>query len=197
MYKERYKDMTMDIHNLSLSVEEAISLFRMELLEKGKSERTIEGYCRHDLKKMLMWLRNRWNESESTGEVTVQNITRTDIRDLVTYWKTSTPLAGTTINRQIAAVKTFFAFLHEKKIILVDPASEITVKRIQRQNKIRWLSRQQIGRLFHVVETQTHSGEFKKKRDKALISVLVNTGVRITPSIREIQETIQRIEFLG
>ncbi|WP_433944689.1 tyrosine-type recombinase/integrase [Paenibacillus sp. SN-8-1] len=162
----------------TLSIENAIILFRDHLREKGKSERTIEGYCKQDLKKFVEWLSVRWVDSGTTQDLCIANVTKTDIRDLVSFWKTNTPLAASSINRQIAAIKSFFSFLNEEGYIPINPAADITVKRIQRQNQIKWLSRQQVGRLFHAIETQQHAGQLKRVRDKAILSVLVNSGVR-------------------
>ncbi|WP_145410852.1 tyrosine-type recombinase/integrase [Paenibacillus xylanexedens] len=167
-----------DNSNSELTMESAIILFGDYLLDKGKSERTISGYCKHDLKKLVEWLDTRWSELETDQDLYVTSVTKTDIRDIVSFWKTNTSLAASSVNRQIAAVKSFFAFLYEQNYVPTNPALDITMKRIQRQNQIKWLTRQQVGRLFHVIETQQHAGKLKKVRDKAVVSVLVNSGVR-------------------
>ncbi|MGF9796367.1 tyrosine-type recombinase/integrase [Brevibacillus agri] len=158
-----------------ITVSEGIRLFLRKLSET-KSENTVKSY-KSDLDIFLRHLNVSW-VGDNDGDILVQEITKTDLRDMISNWKSLNTSAPTSINRRIVAVKSFFKFLNGNGYVITDIAEDLSVKRIQKQNLVKWLTRQQVGRLLHVVENQL-GNEAKKARDKVVFITLLNCGLRV------------------
>ncbi len=163
---------------MELMFDEALTLFLDDLKNKGKSETTIKNY-KADLGRFRDWLNDREDDPTGRGPG-VSGVGRIVLKEYAQHLKMSGEVKPTTVNRRIISLKSFFKYLHDTNRIPTNPATDIKVKRIQRQNETRWLTRNEVGKLFHAIDTAQHQGKLKKARDKAIITVLVNCGLRVS-----------------
>lgn len=157
----------------------AIEQYMNTLINEGKSDNTIKSY-RLDLKYFLEFIEAQDSKGEgATGGTGVHSARKKDIEKYVEFLKSS-GIAPATANRRIVSLRKFFEYLTSKGVIATNPAADIKVKAIQRQNTVKWQSREEVNRVLSAAETQSNAGSKKKIRDKALLSVAVNCGVRVS-----------------
>lgn len=167
---------------LNVGFQEAIALFLQHLEAKGKSALTAKNY-KVDLVRFVEWLNEReGNEDPHHTPHTPAQVGRITVKDYAQFLKTSGSVAPATAtaNRRIISLKAFFSFLHETNVIPVNPTTDLTTKAIQRQNDVKWLTRDEVSKLFHAIETAPHESPAKKSRDKAVLTLLLNCGLRVS-----------------
>lgn len=162
----------------TLSFEEAKELFAKELTEKGKSSLTIKNYIK-DVERFMDWYEERVSDDAPTRGGRVCDIGRITLKEYAEFLKTSGKVAPTTANRRIIALKQFFSFLHDKEHMLTNPSDDLSIKAIQKGNTPNWLSREEVSRIFNAIDREPRARDYKKARDKAIISILVNCGLRV------------------
>ncbi|MBZ9536532.1 tyrosine-type recombinase/integrase [Cytobacillus oceanisediminis] len=161
----------MEINSVTFS--QAIEGFKNYLIEKNRSSNTIKSYVQ-DLHFLESWL-----SDIHSNPIMVHAITKTDIKDFEREIKLDSSLSPATINRRLVAIKKWADFLVESKFSPVNLSDEITIKKVQKQNTIRWLTRQEVGRLLHAIELTKHSNFQKGLLHETLVILLVNLGLRI------------------
>lgn len=160
--------------NSSVSVVNSIQLFEHYLETKGNSIKTIKSY-KEDINYFHNWLKNRY-QGESPH---VHFITAIDCKDYENFLKNESGLSTATINRRIVAVRKWSSFLLITGIQNADIGKELKTKKFQRQNQIKWLERSEVGQLFHLIERGNGKNDAKVALHKAIISILVNAGLRV------------------
>jgi integrase/recombinase XerD len=148
---------------------------------KGYSENTIAAY-RNDLMQFSRFVRDHRAAPTEPGEVT---------RELVEAYverlqQGPDEYAPSTVARKIAAIKSFFHFLFEQKIILSDPAARLTSPKVKK-NAPKTLSRVELERLLAAPGQQTGP---KALRDRALLELLSSTGMRVTEVVNLLLEDV-------
>ena len=153
-------------------------LKRMEA--DGKSENTLKGYgmC---YRRFLGWLKSSW------GNVTdIEDVTQTIIRDFKSFLQTRIDVqtqrqfAPATINQNLIALRTLLLFARSIGVeYRSDPISAIKLIPIANQNNTRWLPNEDVTKIFHAIELLERTSEKRKAFYKAVISVLVNCGLRV------------------
>ena len=138
---------------------------------KGYSENTIAAY-RNDLAQFSKFVRDHRAGPTETGEVT-RELVETYVARLQ---QGPDEYAASTVARKIAAVKSFFRFLFEQRIIPSDPAARLTSPKVKK-NAPKTLSRVELERLLAAPGQQTSP---KALRDRALLELLSSTGMRVT-----------------
>ncbi|GAB6181779.1 tyrosine recombinase XerA [Desulfotomaculum defluvii] len=162
--------------NNTITFQEAINKFLEELETQGKSNLTVTNY-RVDLNKFVEWL---GRHDPHTTPATPGEIGRVVIKDYAQFLKTSGEFAPATANRRIISLRAFFKYLTDKGVITSNPTTDVKTKSIQAQNEVKWLTRPEVSKLFHAIETAPREGKEKKARDKAILSILVNCGLRVS-----------------
>ncbi|RYD01929.1 hypothetical protein N752_27790 [Desulforamulus aquiferis] len=122
------------------------------------------------MERFVAWLNE--NTTKEDPHTTPGEIGRVTVKDYAQFLKTSGKVAPATANRRIISLRAFFTFLLDKGIIATNPTTDVKTKSIQKQNDIKWLSRNEVSKLFHALETAP--------RDKAILSILVNCGLRVS-----------------
>lgn len=139
--------------------------------QKGYSENTIAAY-RNDLMQLSKFVRDRRAGPTEPGEVTPELVEAYVER----LQQGPDEYAPSTVARKIAAVKSFFHFLFEQKIILSDPAARLSSPKV-RKNAPKTISRVELEQLLAAPGQQTGP---KALRDRALLELLSSTGMRVT-----------------
>lgn len=147
-----------------------IAAFEKWLREEDKAEQTIRSYI------TTINLFSRWLEhSEVTLEV--DRITSIHLMDYRSYLMNNLNQKPSSVNRTIAALKTFFQWAVEANIITKNPAKKIKMKRVQQNIAPKWLTDQEQNRFLNVLETERN--ELKQARDKALLLTMLRAGLRV------------------
>lgn len=158
---------------VSVTFSQSINEFRNYLIESNRSKNTIKSYVQ-DLLILESWLFSR-----HADPIMVEAITKTDIKDFEREIKTTSTLSPATVNRKLVSVKKWATYLFESKFSPVNLGQEISIMKVQKQNTIRWLTRQEVGRLLHAVQLTKHKNFQKGLLHETLIILLVNLGLRI------------------
>jgi len=143
--------------------------FTEHLRKQDRADKTIQGYI-SDLQSFTEWFRQRNGEILTDG-----NLTSTDVREY-RQWLVRRGAAPSTINRHLATLRIFSHWLN----------ISIDVKGVEEQNLApRWLDRKEQAALVRETEktinsARTGSGKIQGLRDRAVIVLLLNSGLRIS-----------------
>ncbi len=85
-------------------------------------------------------------------------------------------LAGSTRQRKVFAIRSFFGFLEQSHEVRPNPAAKLIPPEVERPQP-RWLTEAEYKRLQLTVAQST---DFSAVRDAAIIEVLLQTGMRLT-----------------
>ncbi len=143
----------------------------INMLSKGEDEHgsgnrnTIMAY-RNDLSQLCNYL-------QSEGVEQWSQVTREQIAAYLLQMREGRAYRPTTVARKLAALKSFFRYLHTKELIASDPVEKLEAPRIQKDLP-QVLSPEQINHLFAQVDQTTPAG----LRDFAMLHILYSTGMR-------------------
>jgi integrase/recombinase XerD len=135
-------------------------------LEEGASPRTIEAY-RRDVIRCAAWLREQ-------GITTARDITPASLREFVYHLK-DLGLAGSSIRRNISALRTWFRILVAEGLVQTDPTERL-------DSPQRWrtlpevLSVDEITRLLAAPQLD----ERLAFRDRAMLELAYGAGLRVS-----------------
>ena len=147
-----------------------INEYEVFLMEHKKlSENTLQSY-RRDLKYFGLYL-------ESLSIDSFIAVASVDLMTYIIYLKKAGK-ANATISRNIASIRTFYSFLHNKGYMSHNPATELEAPKTDRKLP-HVLSLSEVERLLAKPDLRTSIG----KRDKAMIELLYATGIRVSELI--------------
>lgn len=135
-------------------------------VEKGLARNTLESYQR-DLNKFLQYLKR----SEIQG---FENASRKNISQYLMEQKQN-GLAATTVNRNLASIRSFCHFLLKEGLIEENPAIELESPRTEKKLP-SVLSFNDVELLLNQPDLTSFTG----KRDKAMLELLYATGIRVS-----------------
>jgi len=138
--------------------------------EYNYSNNTTAAY-KNDLNQFVKFLQN----GHYTNMESWQNVTPEMVRDYVEYMK-GQPYASSSVARKVAAVKSFFNYLHERNQIPENPTTYVDSPKVKKRLP-QTLTFQEVERLL-AAPTQKKSP--KNLRDTALLNLLYATGMRVT-----------------
>lgn len=139
--------------------------------EKGYSDNTIAAY-RNDLSQFADFARARVGTIPDLAAITPQVVA--DFVDSLQSGPTTYALS--TVARKVAAVKSFFHFLTELKVISVDPTQRVSSPKVKKHVP-RILTSLEMEQLL---AAPARVGGPKATRDAAMLAVLYATGLRVT-----------------
>lgn len=137
--------------------------------EKNCSSLTLKSY-REDLAQFGLFLSGR-KEGPAAHAGQVDHVM---IREFLSQLM-SRAYSRKSVQRKLAAVKSFFKFLYLRRMIGANPADLVSSPRLGR-NLPRFLYPDEINRMLDSLDADS----FEDRRNKALIEVLFSTGVRIS-----------------
>ena len=132
---------------------------------KGISVNTEMAY-RRDLMKLVRYLADQ-------GIFEVDKITATNLNSYMLYMEKE-GLTNTTISRNIASIKVFFAYLIRQGLVKEDISECLTAPRIERRAP-KSAAKEDVEKVLSVPNGKTP----KLLRDKAMIELLYSTGIMV------------------
>ena len=149
----------------------ALHAFLLDMRSRGYSELTLKGYNSH-LQKFRIWL------FSNRGYVSLADIRRDDLQAYAQHLalqktRKGKPLAVSTRNGHLNALRSFFAYLTKSGHLLANPASELSNFRAQKKLP-RVPSYEEILRLLAAVDSSV-----KGLRDRAWMELLYGSGLRL------------------
>lgn len=146
-----------------------IDLYVEYLKENGKDSKTIKTYL-HSVMDFKKW---------SKQENKLIKAKPIDIRNYITYLRHERRIAPSTINKYIASLKSFYAYLTEQELIKNNPMEQI--KRISfthiSTNNNKWLSPLEQDKFISYAELEPN--EWLRIRNLAVIDLMLFAGLRV------------------
>ncbi len=151
-------------------MEAALTAF-LEFLseEQGYSENTIAAY-KNDLSQLESFLQKRESPLSEWAQVNEETV-QAYLEALE-----NKEYASSTIARKIAALKSFFHYLHNERTIRSDPTVNLDSPKVQKRLP-KSLTHRQVERLL---VAPPKDGTPKSLRDRALLHLIYSTGMRVT-----------------
>lgn len=162
---------------------------------KGMSPNTIKGY-KSDLNMFFKFLlRNRKNPTDNDiTDKFISNIQLQDLHDFVKYLEAERKNGANARSRKISSLKSFFEYLLKVGRIENNPALNLEVPEIKKENPT-YLTLKQCQKLLNAID-----GDFKE-RDYCIITLFLNCGLRISELIKidldDIQDDILTVTGKG
>ncbi|SHE99327.1 integrase/recombinase XerC [Desulfofundulus australicus DSM 11792] len=117
----------------------------------------------------------RWLEDTTGSPFDPASVTPLDVADYRRYMLNRNRKPAT-INLHLDALSSFFSWVASNGLISFDPTEG--VKRVPEQRGApRWLTRQELGALMRAVQ------KYGIPRDRALLAILLHTGLRISEAV--------------
>jgi integrase/recombinase XerC len=157
--------------------------FIQALQANDRRPRTIDSYTK-DIHLFANWFSQQHNR-----EPILTDITPLDVRDYRTYLQQTCGLAPNTVNRRLASMRVFLEWAVEAGHLAVNPAARIRgIKSIDLAP--RWLTRTEQHRLLNALERTVQAAQAQASkqmtpaleqalRDRAIVLILLNTGLRV------------------
>jgi integrase/recombinase XerC len=169
--------------------------FKQFLKDAGKSERTITGYIAD------LGIFARWFEQTNGEVLRLDNLTPTDVREYKQYLLNIQKAKATTINRHLAALRSYAAWAKTTGSAVYNPAEGI--KGISQQKHApKWLDRKEQAAVLRegerrVQAAKTEPAKRQAIRDHCILVVLLNTGLRVSELVALEVEDIALSERKG
>ena len=150
--------------------------FLQWLLEEGKDEKTVKAY-RTTIEQFMQWYIG------TTGYDTLSKVKPIEIKEYVAFMKHTINRKQATINKSIAALKTFFSYLADSGLVHDNPMTRIKIQKVQaseslgEKNVIKWLTKMEQERFMIYVELERNN--FMRLRNLAVIDLMLYSGLRV------------------
>lgn len=139
--------------------------------EKRYSQHTITSY-KSDLEKFLLFVSQEYQTNQ------IQDINHAVIRSWIIFLSES-GMGARSINRKIAALKSYFKFLLKREVIEENPTQRL--KPLKVEKKLPSFVRE--AEMDLMLDHFNFSDGFEGARDQLVIELLYNTGIRLSELI--------------
>jgi site-specific recombinase XerD len=149
--------------------------FESFLRQQDRSPETVSAYTR-DIRGFAVWF-----QSTNQEELTPNLLTNTDVKQYK-YYLLKQEAAPNTINRKLIAIRNYCKWAKYAGKIDFDPTAEI--KPIKQQElSPKWLGKKEQYAILRTLERNIHSSKTSLQkqnaiRDKAIVTILLQTGLR-------------------
>jgi integrase/recombinase XerD len=155
--------------------------FTTHLAGRDLSPRTLRGYAR-DVR-----LFARWFEATNGKPSSPTHVTPLDVREYRQHLQTVKKQKPNTINRKLAALRTFFGWAVQAGHAPASPLEEIRDVP-QARRAPHWLDRPAQYKLLRTVQEQTRladakgleAGCWRARRDETVVALLLHAGLRVS-----------------
>ncbi|MDP2703614.1 MAG: tyrosine-type recombinase/integrase [bacterium] len=165
-------------------------------VEKGLSSKTQENYARF-IKRFFDWLKTTNLSSLKPHELTADHIWKYRIflaRQTRSRRRGKKPLEKSTQNYYLIALRSLLSYFAERDIVSL-PMDKIKLVRDKGDPEVRFLTIEQLEKLFSIPDVQTPAG----LRDRTILETFFSTGMRISELAalnRDQVETSLKSDFL-
>jgi integrase/recombinase XerC len=165
-----------------------LARFRKKLVSQDLSVITVDGYI-HDLDYFFRWL------LELEGHaVNVKKISAADLRAFRQEMVNIKRQKAASINRRIQALKRFFNWAVQQKLIRKNPAEELRFVKRKASTQPLALSKAEVHALLRVSGLSSHG---LAKRNYAMLQLMLQAGLRISEVVKLQYRDIQVKERSG
>jgi len=155
-------------------------------IEKGLSSKSQENYARF-LKKFFDWLKINNLENLKPHELSPDHVWKYRVFLSRRYIpKTKKPLKKSTQNYYLIALRSLLNYFTDRDILSL-PAEKIKLAKDKGERQVRFLTLEQIEKLFSTPDTSKVHG----LRDRAILETLFSTGMRIAELVSLNQNQIK------
>jgi integrase/recombinase XerD len=146
----------------------AISGWEMFLNDQGRSPHTVKAFM-GDLNLLISFL---------PPDRTIGSITTTDLNNFLEWMQhdRGVPCSPKTLARRITSIKSFFRWLHDNGVILIDPAEKVVQKSVVSPLPTV-LTPSEMEAIIEVADRFRH-GENADTRYYTLVTLLLATGIK-------------------
>ena len=155
-------------------------------IEKGLSSKSQENYSRF-IKKFFDWLKINNLENLKPHQLTPEHVWQYRVflsRQYIS--KKKKPLKKATQNYYLIALRSLLNFFADRNILSL-PAEKIKLAKNKEEKEVRFLSLEQVKKLFSIPDTSTVQG----LRDRTILEILFSTGMRISELVALNREQIK------
>jgi len=143
-------------------------------IEKGLSSKSQENYSRF-LKRFLDWLKVAKLADLKPHELTADHIWKYRVFLSRQYRPQSpTPLKKSTQNYYLIALRSLLSYFAARDILSI-PAEKIKLSKDKSERQVRFLTLEQVEKLFAIPKTSTPQG----LRDRSILETFFSTGMRV------------------
>lgn len=184
--KERkLTDNQSEIFLIEYTLEEALEIFLRAKIAEGVRERTLFEYKRH-----IRYLADYLAVHQPTFKF-INHLTPSMIRDYINFSKNkkayegdsirekSTTLSANTINIRLRTLRTMCKFWFLEKVIPDNPMENIKLIKQDAEEEVKGFSDKELGLILNYFNERN----FGEWRDKILVLLLLDTGMRINEAI--------------
>ncbi|WP_028987532.1 tyrosine-type recombinase/integrase [Thermicanus aegyptius] len=144
---------------------------------EGKDVKTIAAY-KTVLTQFMVWIK------DTEGEVTIDSIKPITVKEYLSYLTHTLNRKKATVNKAIASLKTFFAYLVETGVVEDNPMVRIKIQKVRLADQMgekgvpKWLTKEEQERYISYVELEKN--EWKRIRNLAIIDLMLYAGLRVS-----------------
>src|SRR3990170_106206 len=163
------KEITPDLHiTTQTPLLPTIGSWELFLLDQGKSPYTVKAFM-GDMQLLANYL---------PPDKTIGTVTTKDLNNFLTWLQTGrgVPCSPKTLARRITSIKSFFRWLHEHGVLLVDPAERVVQKSVISPLP-EVLTPDEVQAVLEIAEGYRH-GPDRDTRYYALGALLLHTGIK-------------------
>jgi len=165
-----------------------LARFRKKLVSQDLSTITVDGYI-HDLDYFFRWMR------EFDGNLReLKKINAADLRAFRQEMVNIKRQKAASINRRIQALKRFFYWASQQKLIRKNPAEELRFVKRKSSTQPLALSKAEVHVLLRVAGLSSHG---LAKRNYAMLQLMLQAGLRISEVVKLQYRDIQVKERSG
>ncbi len=156
-------------------------------VEKGLSSKTQENYSRF-LKRFLDWLKENKLSNLKPHELSPDHVWkyRIYLARQTSSKRSSKSLKKATQNYYLITLRSLLSYFAERDILAIPP-EKIKLARDKAEKEVRFLSLDQLERLFEIPDISSPSG----LRDRAILETFFSTGMRISELVALNREQIK------
>ncbi|SET43342.1 integrase/recombinase XerD [Oceanobacillus limi] len=177
-----------DVTHTDITLDEALEIFVNAKEAEGVRERTVKEYRLH-----IRYLSEFISEQNGQAEVMLSSVTPDIIRAYITYLlrdrkayegdltrrDTKEGLSPNTVNIRLRTLKTMCRFWYEEGYAESNAMKTIKPVRTDKVAEVQGLSEPEINRVLNALDER----QYAQWRDKTLIYLLLDTGLRINEAV--------------